>query len=55
MFIYYGYTAARQLVTLDASTQRRIAEKMKFFAQQKDPVVFAKYIRIQKNISIQNW
>ena len=48
MLIHYGYTAAKQLISLDTSTQRRIADKMKFFARQENPVLFAKYIRTQK-------
>ena len=47
--IHYGYVAASQLSALEPQLQKRIAEKMKFYAQQKDPLAFAKYIIQRKS------
>ncbi len=44
MHIFYSYKAANQLVKLDKTNQVRIAEKMKFFARQSNPLLFSKYI-----------
>ncbi len=44
MRIIYSYKAAGQLTSLDVLYQIRIAEKMRFFAQQPNPLLFAKYI-----------
>lgn len=44
MFIYYCYKAAAQLEALSSVNQKRIAEKMRFFAQQSDIFRFAKFI-----------
>lgn len=42
MEIFYTYKAAKQLENLSLSIQKRIAEKMRFYASQKDPLKFAK-------------
>lgn len=44
MRIDYSYKAVKQLTSLGTLEQRRISEKMKFFAQQPNPITFAKYI-----------
>lgn len=41
MKIYYTYRAARQLAALPRFVQKRIAEKMRFFGEQNDPLEFA--------------
>lgn len=42
MEIFYTYKAAKQLENLPLSVQKRIAEKMCFYANQKDSLKFAK-------------
>ena len=42
MEIFYTHKAARQLKNLSYSTQKRIVEKMRFYAKQKDSLKFAK-------------
>lgn len=41
MKVFYTQTAARQLAKLPKSIQSRIAEKMRFYASQTNPLVFA--------------
>ena len=41
MEIYYTHRAARQLIKLPRSVQTRIAEKMRFYARQENPLRFA--------------
>ncbi|TSC67102.1 MAG: hypothetical protein CEO19_356 [Parcubacteria group bacterium Gr01-1014_73] len=41
MKIFYTQTAVRQLAKLPKLTQLRIAEKMRFYTSQPDPLVFA--------------
>ena len=48
MRIFYSFKAAKQLSDLETRTQKRIAMKMRIFAQQSNPLVFAKYIAIQE-------
>ena len=48
MQIFYSYKAALQFQNLSIEIQRRIAEKMRFFSKQPNPLVFAKYITIRK-------
>ena len=42
MKIFYSEKAIKQLQSLPYSVQKRIAEKMRFYASQKDPLTFAK-------------
>ena len=42
MKIFYTYKAAKQLENLPRSVQKRIVEKMRFYANQKDLLKFAK-------------
>ena len=42
MRIFYTHKAARELEHLPHSVQKRIVEKMRFYAVQKDPLKFAK-------------
>lgn len=44
MHINYSHKAAKQLTSLGTLEQKRISEKMRFFARQPNPVTFAKYI-----------
>ena len=44
----YGYKAVAQLNSLPHDIQKRIAEKMRFFASQDDPRVFAKRLTGEK-------
>ncbi len=48
MIYKYSYKAITQLVFLPRQTQNRIADKMRFFASQKDPKVFAKRLSSEK-------
>jgi mRNA interferase RelE/StbE len=41
MKIFYTHQAARQLENLSHSAQERIVEKMRFYANQKNPLKFA--------------
>jgi mRNA-degrading endonuclease RelE of RelBE toxin-antitoxin system len=47
MHINYSYKAVVQLEALSTINQKRIADKMRFYAQQTDVFVFAKYIAIR--------
>lgn len=42
MEIVYANKAAEELKNLPRELQRRIAKKMRFYAEQKDPLKFAK-------------
>lgn len=42
MKIFYAHKAARQLENLSHSIQKRIIEKMRFYANQENPLKFAK-------------
>ena len=42
MEIFYTDKAARQLQGLPRSIQKRIVEKMRFYAKHKDPLEFAR-------------
>ena len=44
MKIFYTHKAANQLRKLPHLVQKRIAKKMRFYAQQKDPLKFAKHL-----------
>ena len=44
MKFLYTNRAAKQLKDLPASIQKRIVEKMRFYAAQKDPLKFAKHL-----------
>ena len=44
MEIYYTHRAARQFSRLPRFVQRRIAEKMRFYAGQSDPLEFAEHL-----------
>ena len=41
MKIYYTDKAAKQLADLPRAVQKRIVHKMRFYAEQKDPLKFA--------------
>lgn len=42
MEFIYTAQAVRQLQTLDRGEQKRIGQKMRFFADQPDPMIYAK-------------
>lgn len=42
MEIFYTHKAAKQFKNLPRSIQKRIVEKMRFYAKQKDPLKFSK-------------
>lgn len=42
MKFLYTYKASRDLENLPIDIQKRIAEKMRFYAKQEDPLEFAK-------------
>lgn len=42
MKIFYTQKAIKQIKSLDKPEQERLAEKMRFFAVQKNPLCFAK-------------
>lgn len=42
MEIFYTHKAAKQLENLPLPVQKRIARKMRFYADQNDPLKFAK-------------
>lgn len=44
MEIFYTHRATKQLEGLPRSVQKRIAEKMRFYAQQQNPLKFAKHL-----------
>lgn len=41
MEVFYTHKAARQFEKLPKNIQKRIAEKMRFYAAQKNPLKFA--------------
>jgi mRNA interferase RelE/StbE len=41
MKFYYTYKAARDLENLPIAIQKRIAQKMRFYAEQENPLKFA--------------
>ena len=44
MDFYYSHRAARQFSKLPRTVQLRIAEKMRFYASQDDPLQFAEHL-----------
>lgn len=44
MEVYYTHRAARQLSKLPQFAQKRIAEKMRFYAMQEHPLDFAEHL-----------
>jgi mRNA-degrading endonuclease RelE of RelBE toxin-antitoxin system len=42
MKIFYTHRAAEELKSLSKQVQKRIVTKMRFYANQEDPLVFAK-------------
>lgn len=44
MEIFYIHKAAKQLENLSYPVQKRIIEKMRFYANQKNPLKFAKHL-----------
>lgn len=44
MEIFYTQKAAEQFKSLPRLTQKRIVEKMRFYASQNDPLKFAKHL-----------
>jgi mRNA interferase RelE/StbE len=44
MKFFYTDRAAKQLKNLPFSIQKRIVEKMRFYAKQKNPIKFAKHL-----------
>jgi len=42
MKIFYTHRAAEELKSLPKEVQKRIVTKMRFYANQEDPLVFAK-------------
>jgi len=44
MKIFYTHKAAEKLENLPHPIQRRIVEKMRFYANQKNPLKFAKHL-----------
>lgn len=44
MDFYYSHRAARQFSKLPRAIQLRIAEKMRFYASQDDPLQFAEHL-----------
>ncbi len=44
MEIHYTHRAARQLGKLPRFVQKRIAEKMRFYSNQEDPLEFAEHL-----------
>lgn len=44
MKISYTYKAAKDLENLPFVTQKRIAKKMRFYAEQSDPLKFAEHL-----------
>ncbi|MCX6731527.1 MAG: type II toxin-antitoxin system RelE/ParE family toxin [Candidatus Parcubacteria bacterium] len=44
MKFFYTNRAAKQLKDLPSSVQKRIIEKMRFYANQKNPLKFAKHL-----------
>ncbi|MEI6396684.1 MAG: type II toxin-antitoxin system RelE/ParE family toxin [Candidatus Taylorbacteria bacterium] len=48
MNIYITRKAQIELASLSTEIQNRISDKIRFFAQYRDPQVFAKYIPTEK-------
>lgn len=48
----YTHRAARQLAKLPRFVQKRIAEKMRFYASQDDPLRFAEHLTDYREESI---
>ena len=44
MEIHYTHRAARQLSKLPRFVQKRIADKMRFYASQEDPLKFTEHL-----------
>lgn len=44
MRIHYTYKAAKDLENLPFASQKRIAKKMRFYAEQNDPMKFAEHL-----------
>ena len=44
MEVFYTRKSAKQLKSLPHSIQKRIVEKMRFYANQNDPLKFAEYL-----------
>lgn len=44
MKIFYTYKAAKQLNDLSRAVQKRIADKMRFYAEQTNPLKFAEHL-----------
>ena len=44
MDVFYTRKSAKQLKSLPHSIQKRIVEKMRFYANQNDPLKFAEYL-----------
>ena len=44
MRVFYARSAAKQLEDFPSSVQKRIVLKMRFFADQKNPLKFAKHL-----------
>lgn len=44
MYFHYSHRAARQFAKLPRAVQLRIAEKMRFYASQEDPLQFAEHL-----------
>ncbi len=44
MHIFYTHRAAKQFEKLPRNVQKRIAEKMRFYAAQKNPLTFADHL-----------
>lgn len=44
MKIYYTYKAVKDLENLPLAEQKRIAKKMRFYAEQNDPLKFAEHL-----------
>ena len=44
MKVYYTHKAVQDLENLPLVIQKRVAQKMRFYAGQKDPLKFAKWL-----------
>lgn len=44
MEVHYSYKAADDLKSLSVQDQHRVAQKMRFFATQRNPLTFAKHL-----------
>ena len=49
MRIHISYSAESELSELPLLTQNRIISKLELYAQQEDPLKFAKYISLRKS------